>query len=514
MERKLPLVLCILDGWGIRKEKEYNAIALGKTPNYDRFINEYPNSVLDAAGVDVGLPEGQMGNSEVGHPNIGAGRVVKQTLPRINDAVKNDTLKNSKEFLNFVDNVKKASGAVNIFGLLSDGGIHSHINHIIYLAKSVSDNNLNVNLHMVTDGRDTPPKSAITYIDKLEEEIKDYPRIKIATIGGRYYGMDRIKGENWDRIEKAYDAAVLGEDSENTKIYDSAKDVVENSYSQDIADEFIVPAVIKGYDGMKDGDGFLIANFRADRIRKIAACMADPDFNEFNRKKVINISAFLSMAEMSEELNDFYKKLFPSLELKNTFGEVISNAGLTQLRIAETEKYAHVTFFFNGGEETKFKGEDRVLIKSPDVTTYDLKPEMSANEVCDKVVLDIENKKHDVIILNFANPDMVGHTGILDAAIKAVETVDNCIGRLEQAVLNSDGEMLVVADHGNAEIMYDAKKDKPHTAHTTNPVPFILIGNDVKNIELRNGKLSNAAPTMLKLLGVDKPKEMTEDSLF
>ena len=506
--RKKPVLLCILDGWGYNPNTTVNAIETANTPNWHRMLNEYPHGFLNASGNEVGLPEGQMGNSEVGHTNIGAGRVVLQLLGQIEQAIKTDTLKDNKYLIEFIQKVKSQNGDCHLLGLLSDGGVHAHIDHIIALAMALDANNIRTHIHVVTDGRDTPPSSAINYIKEFIEATKNCKNVDIATISGRYYAMDRNK--TWDRTELAYDAIVSA--IAPTKFSDPAK-AIEDSYANNKTDEFIIPTVNASYTGAKDGDGFLIANFRADRVRQIATALADPSFNEFSRKKVVKFSALLGMAEYSEELNKLYSTLFPAIVLKHIFGEEVSNAGLTQLRIAETEKYAHVTFFFNGGEEKVFPGEDRILVPSPAVATYDLKPEMSAYEITDNLERVIAEDKYDAIILNYANGDMVGHTGIMSAAQKAAETIDNCIARLEKAILEKDGAMLIIADHGNCEKMVD-EDGKPFTAHTTNPVYSILVSNDKDIKSLHDGKLADVAPTLLKLLDLPIPEEMTGKPLF
>ena len=508
MTTKKPVVLCILDGWGYNPNKDGNSIELANTPNWHRMLNEYPHALIEASGEFVGLPEGQMGNSEVGHTNIGAGRVVMQLLGMIEQSIKKDTLKDNEYLKEFISNVKNANGSCHIMGLLSDGGVHAHINHIIALAKAVETSGIKVYLHAITDGRDTPPSSAKKYMEEFIEKTKNLKNLEIATISGRYYAMDRNK--TWDRTKLAYEAMVEGKSIEK---YTNPLDAIENSYKNEITDEFIVPSCKEGYDGMNNGDGILIANFRADRVRQIADAFANSEFNNFQRDKVVKFSSLLGMAEYSEELNTFYKTLFPAVSLTNIFGEVIANAGLCQLRIAETEKYAHVTFFFNEDEEKTFPCEERILIPSPSVATYDLKPEMSAYEITDNLERVINEDKFDVIIVNYANGDMVGHTGIQTASQKAAETIDACIARLEKAVLAKHGALLITADHGNVEKMID-ENGKPFTAHTSNPVETILIGcDDVKELKT-GGKLADIAPTLLKILNIEQPKEMTGTPLF
>ena len=507
--RKKPVVLCVMDGWGIPESDKYSAIAKAKVPNYDKFLKEYPNSKLNASGEFVGLPEGQMGNSEVGHTNIGAGRLVLQTLPMINKDVANNTLKDRPVIKDFISKMKSSNKTMHLIGLMSNGGVHSHINHIINITKSFADNGINVNLHFIADGRDVAQKSALTFVETLNNELKNYSNVKIATISGRFYAMDRDK--RWDRIEKAYNAIVLAESEKNFK---TAEEAIENSYANEITDEFIVPATIGDYKGMQDGDGFLFCNFRADRARELTMALGSKDFNDFARKKVIKFAVMGELTEYSEDHAKYLSTIYTPEEIVNSLGEVVSNAGLTQLRIAETEKYAHVTFFFNGGKETVFKGEERVLINSPKVATYDLQPEMSAEAVKNGVIDAINSNKFDLIVINFANPDMVGHTGIMDAAIKACEAVDKCVGEIAEKVKEKDGIMFITADHGNAEKMFDETTGQPFTAHTTNLVPFIMVANDVKNVKLSDGSLCDIAPTILQVMELKQPKEMTGESLI
>ena len=507
--RKKPVVLCIMDGWGIPENDKYSAIAKANVPNYNNFLKEYPHSTLHASGEFVGLPEGQMGNSEVGHTNIGAGRVVLQTLPMINKDVANNTLKDRPVIKDFIAKIQKAKTNMHLIGLMSDGGVHSHINHIINIAKTFADNKINVILHCLLDGRDVAQKSALTYIEMLNEAFKDYLNVQIATVGGRYYGMDRDK--RWDRVEKAYNAIVIAESDEK---FPTAEDAINAAYAKDITDEFIVPSVIADYDGMHDGDGFLFCNFRADRARELTMALGNKDFDGFDRKKIVNFTVMGELTEYSEDHAKYLETVYTPEEIVNSLGEVVSNAGLTQLRIAETEKYAHVTFFFNGGKETVFKGEERKLINSPKVATYDLQPEMSADNVKQGVIEAINSDKFDLIVINFANPDMVGHTGIMDAAIKACEAVDKCVGEIVNKVKEKDGIMFITADHGNAEKMFDETTGQPFTAHTTNLVPFIMVGNNVKNIKLNDGSLCDIAPTILQVMELKQPSEMTGKSLI
>ncbi len=503
-----PLVLCILDGWGHREESNHNAIAQAKTPNFDRFLKDYPHSLLEASALDVGLPEGQMGNSEVGHMNIGAGRIIMQDLPRIDDALQNNKIVHLAEFQHFVQNVKKGTGTVHLVGLLSPGGVHSHQNHIIALAKNFSNEDLTVQLHLFLDGRDTSPNSGKEYLKHLITEISEIPSIHIATIGGRYFGMDRDK--RWDRVVKAYDVIT---EAQGLTIADSLA-YVQANYDSKITDEFIPPVFLQDYQGMQNGDGLFIANFRADRVRQLLSAFVFPNFQDFKRNKIIQFSAKLGMVEYSEALNSECPALFPAIEIHQSLGEVIANADLKQLRIAETEKYAHVTFFFNGGQEAPFPQEDRILIPSPKVATYDLQPEMAAQELTQKLISALQKTPYDLVVANYANTDMVGHSGDLNASIQAVECVDQCLGELEKIILSMNGTLLITADHGNVEQVYDDNLEEVHTAHTMNPVPFLLINKDLSNASLMNGKLSDIAPTILQILGLPQPESMTGKSLL
>lgn len=488
---KKPIVLCILDGFGIGKESDpSNAIARAKMPNYLEILTNYPNSKLDTSGLAVGLPEGQIGNSEVGHITIGAGRVIFQDLPRINNAIKTGGLAKYPVLLDFINNLKKSGKTCHLMGLLSDGGVHSHIDHIMFLASFLKQNGIKVALHAFLDGRDVAQKSAIQYLSLLDPEI-------IKTISGRYYAMDRDK--KWDRIELATDAVLFAK-GDKKKDYQS---LIADSYDENITDEFVKPCVIGNYQGFEEGDGLIFANFRADRARQIS-------------EKIFELKPFIyavSLTEYSEKLNQNYKVLFPSIEIKNSLPEILANQSLTQLRIAETEKYAHVTFFFSCGVEKELKGEKRILIESPKVATYDLKPEMSAKELGQKLNEAIKGKEFDFIVANYANPDMVGHSGELEPSIKACETIDYQLGMLKQSILAVDGMLIISADHGNVESLLD-EDGNPHTAHTTNPVPFILIRNDIDQIKLSDGALSDIAPTILDLMNIDQPPEMTGQSLI
>ncbi|HTZ35692.1 MAG TPA: 2,3-bisphosphoglycerate-independent phosphoglycerate mutase [Stellaceae bacterium] len=505
--RPRPVVLCILDGWGERPDAADNAITQAKTPAWHRLTARWPHSRLEASEHFVGLPDGQMGNSEVGHTNLGAGRVVMQDLPRIDQAVKSGELAKMPALTEFIAKVKKAGGTVHVAGLMSPGGVHSHQGQIAALARIVAEAGVKVAVHAILDGRDTPPKSAKGYLKQFAADTKG-AAVAVATAGGRFYAMDRDK--RWDRVEKAYAALREGK---GEKAADAIA-AVEAGYGRGETDEFVLPTIVGGYKGMQDGDGLLLANFRADRIREIAAALLDQGFSGFKRGRQVKFSAALGLVEYSEQLNRFLATLFPPADLSDTFGEIVAKAGMTQLRIAETEKYAHVTFFFNGGRETVFPGEERILVPSPKVATYDQQPQMSAPEVTDKVVAAIQSGKFDVVVLNYANTDMVGHTGIIAAAEHAVETVDQCLGRLATAVEEAGGTLVITADHGNAEMMRDPETGEPHTAHTTNPVPFIVVNPPVAIRHLDDGRLADVAPTLLALLGLERPAAMTGHSLI
>jgi 2,3-bisphosphoglycerate-independent phosphoglycerate mutase len=505
MQRRRPVMLVIMDGWGWREEARDNAIRQAKTPNFDRLWQTGPHGFLHTSGKDVGLPDGQMGNSEVGHLNIGAGRLVVQDLPRIDSAIAKGEIEGAPALVDLIEKLKASRGRCHLIGLVSPGGVHSHQNHGVALAKILDSAGARVSVHAITDGRDTPPQSAADDIRRLMAALP--PSVRIASVCGRYYAMDRDK--RWDRVERAYKAIV---DADAPRFPD-APAVIADAYANKKFDEFIVPAVVGDYDGMKDGDGVLCFNFRADRVREILTATLDPDFSAFARKRPVRFAAAVGMAQYSEELDKLMGTIFPPQNLAHVLGEVVAAAGRTQLRMAETEKYPHVTYFLNGGREEQYDGEDRIMVPSPKVATYDLQPEMSAPELTDKAVAAINSGKYDLIVLNYANPDMVGHTGSLPAAIKAVETVDAGLGRISEAVQKAGGALLVTADHGNCELMRDPQTGGPHTAHTTNPVPLLLTGAHNRAL-VGEGRLADIAPTLLELMEVPKPQEMTGRSLL
>lgn len=505
-----PTMLIILDGWGLGKEYEGNAIYLADTPNFDRYLKKYPNTKLEASGMAVGLPEGQMGNSEVGHLNIGSGRIVYQELTKITKSIENEEFFNKKEFLQAIDNVKKNKSKLHIMGLLSDGGVHSHNTHLYALLELCRRQSLeDVYIHVFLDGRDVPPTIGKKHLQELEEKITEIGVGHIATVSGRYYAMDR--DNRWERTKLAYEAMVLGKGKKDT----SPIEAVQKSYDEGINDEFVIPTVItqnnKPVATIDSGDSVIFFNFRPDRARQITRAIVDDEFEGFQRGKIVD-TFFVSMTEYDKTIKNVHVAFKPE-KPENTLGEYISNLGFNQLRIAETEKYAHVTFFFNGGREEPYENEDRVLIPSPKVATYDLKPEMSAIEVKNEVLNRLNMNKYHLIILNFANPDMVGHTGVVEAAIKAVEIVDFCLGEIVDLLLKKGGKALITADHGNVEMMIDERDGSPITSHTTNKVPLIMVG-ERENIELREGILADIAPTLLDMMGLKKPKEMTGNSLI
>ncbi len=504
---KRRVVLCILDGFGHREAGPDNAISLAKTPTFDRLYASCPHALLATSGEAVGLPVGQMGNSEVGHMNIGAGRIATQDLPRIDLAIAKGDLAANPHLQDLLAKIKAAGGRLHLLGLLSPGGVHSHQDHIVALARIASDAGIETCIHAFLDGRDTPPKSAKDYLAQVETALSDVPLAHIATIGGRYFAMDRDK--NWERVSRAYDVMVKG----TGESLANAQAVVAQAYKQDQTDEFISPVRIHDYAGMRDGDGLLMANFRADRARQIMTALVDPDFAGFDRGVRPVFSAIGGMVEYSTALNAHVQALFPAIDFADTLGEVVSRAGLRQLRLAETEKFAHVTYFLNGGAEAVFEGEDRILIQSPKVATYDLQPEMSADEVTNKLTSAIDAGTYELIVVNYANGDMVGHTGDLPAAIKAVEVLDHSLGRVLASVERAGAALVITADHGNAEMMRDPQTGAPHTAHTVFDVPVILAGAG-HNRHLVNGRLADVAPTVLELMGLQVPRAMTGHSLI
>ncbi|MEE2999542.1 MAG: 2,3-bisphosphoglycerate-independent phosphoglycerate mutase [Pseudomonadota bacterium] len=502
------IMLCILDGWGERDGGDDNAIHQAHTPNWDRMIGEYPSSRLKASDLDVGLPDGQMGNSEVGHMNLGAGRIVMQDLPLIDQAIQDATLQEIPALVELIMRLKESKGVCHLVGLTSPGGVHSHQNHLIALGEILNNKSIPSKLHAFMDGRDTSPLGGKKFITDIIKKTSKFPNFSIATITGRYWAMDR--DNNWDRTERAYNAIAEAEGLHS----DDPINAIQNSYDNGKTDEFMLPIIIGDYKGINDGDGILMFNFRSDRARQIISCFADPDFCSFKKVRNTNLIAQVTMTEYSSHISQYTSALFPQRELKKILGEVVSEAGLKQLRAAETEKYAHVTFFFNGGREKIFPKEERILVPSPKVETYDQQPEMSALELTNKIVNAIKSEKFDLIIANFANGDMVGHTGIYEAAVKAAETIDDCLKKLEEALIEVGGSMLITADHGNLEQMNDHQNNGPHTAHTLSPVPVIIV-NPPKFVEsLREGVLADVAPTLLQLLELRQPEEMTGTSLI
>ncbi len=498
-------MLMILDGFGYREEIKGNAVKGAKTPNLDKLFKTYPNTLIGASGLDVGLPDGQMGNSEVGHTNIGAGRIVYQELTRITKAVQDGEIFNNEALVSAMENCKENGSALHLAGLLSDGGVHSHNSHLYALLDMAKKYGLEkVYVHAILDGRDVPPDSGLGFVKDLFFKTKEKGIGQIATISGRYYAMDR--DNRWERVEKAYNAIVNGKGVE----FDCGKEAVEASYANGVTDEFVVPVVLNGYEGVKENDSFIFYNFRPDRAREITRTLVDKDFSGFERSRGFIPVKYVCMTQYDAAMPNVDIAFKPQ-SLDNTLGRYLADKGLNQLRIAETEKYAHVTFFFNGGREEPYKNEDRALIPSPKVATYDLQPEMSAYLVTDEVIKRIESGKYDVIVLNFANCDMVGHTGVYEAAVKAVEAVDECVGRVTDAVLKAGGAFLLTADHGNADCMVDSEGN-PFTAHTTNPVPLLMAGCEGS---LRSGGvLADLAPTMLDMLNIEKPEQMTGVSLL
>ncbi|MGO1468887.1 MAG: 2,3-bisphosphoglycerate-independent phosphoglycerate mutase [Tissierella sp.] len=505
---KKPVSLIILDGWGLGKDYPGNAISIGDTPNFDRLMKENPNSTLEASGTAVGLPEGQMGNSEVGHINIGSGRVIFQELPRITNAIEDGSFFKKKEFLSAIENAKKNDGKIHLMGLVSDGGVHSHVKHLYGLLELMKkEDQKDVYVHAIMDGRDVHPRSGKEQIKELESKMEELGVGEIATVSGRYYTMDRDK--RWDRTKLAYDAIVRGKGIKSN----DAVLAVKNSYSEDVTDEFIIPTVIekdgKAVAKIEDGDSVIFFNFRPDRARQITRSIVDTDFDGFDRGEKIN-TFYVTMTNYDKTISHVMVAYTSEAPI-NTLSQYISLNDLNQLKMAETEKYAHVTFFFNGGIEEPYMNEDRVLIPSPKVATYDLQPEMSAEKIKESLIERINMDKYDLIVVNFANPDMVGHTGIIPAVVEGVETVDRCLGEVLEVLNKKGGKTLITADHGNAEELLDDNGDTV-TSHTTNKVPLIYVGQD--KIKLDNGKLSDLAPTLLELMDLEGPEEMTGKSLI
>jgi 2,3-bisphosphoglycerate-independent phosphoglycerate mutase len=505
MQQRRPVMLAVLDGWGWREDAADNAVRQARTPNFYRLWAAGPHAFLRTSGADVGLPDGQMGNSEVGHLNIGAGRVVMQELPRISAAIESGEIERADALVDLIARLKRSGGTCHLIGLVSPGGVHSHQDHGAALARCLDRAGVPVRIHALTDGRDTPPQSAADDLKRLAAALP--ASASVATVCGRYYAMDRDK--RWDRVQRAYEAIVEAEGPR----FPDPQAAIADAYRQGKYDEFIVPAAIGDYQGMRDGDGLLCFNFRADRVREILSAMLEPDFDGFPRRRVVRFAAAVGMAQYSDQLDRHMRTLFSPQTFPNILGEVVASAGRTQLRMAETEKYPHVTYFLNGGREEPFAGEQRIMVPSPKVATYDLQPEMSAPELTAKAVEAIGSGKYDLIVLNYANPDMVGHTGSLPAAIKAVETVDAGLGRIADAIERAGGALLVTADHGNCEMMRDPETGGPHTAHTTNPVPLLLVGGG-SSLSLADGRLADIAPTLLALMDVPKPAEMTGVSLL
>lgn len=505
MPNPKPVVLCILDGWGHRVEPEGNAPLLANTPNFDRVMQENPSAFLTTHGPDVGLPSGQMGNSEVGHTNIGAGRVVAMDLGQIDLAIEDGSFFENTQILDFARTMAESRATAHVIGLCSDGGVHSHQNHLVAAVKALVDKGVDVMVHAITDGRDVAPKSAMEQIEQCDKALRKMD-VNIVTVSGRYFAMDR--DNRWDRVEKAYRAMVKGQ-GENASDWQTA---ISSAYDRGETDEFIAPTVLSGFPGIKDGDGIFFVNFRADRARELLSAIGDAHFDGFDTGNRPVLAKMLGMVEYSEAHSQYMSTAYPKQDIHNTLGQWVAANGLRQFRLAETEKYPHVTFFLNGGKETEEPGEDRYMAQSPKVATYDLQPEMSAGEVADQLVQAIHNQ-YDLIVVNFANPDMVGHTGDLGAAKKACEAVDQGLGRALDALSAANGAMIVTADHGNCEVMIDPETGGAHTAHTTNLVPVVVIG-DAKNRKLKNGRLADLAPTILELMGIEQPPEMTGQSLL
>jgi 2,3-bisphosphoglycerate-independent phosphoglycerate mutase len=507
-KRQRPTVLCILDGWGYRKDSPDNAITRANAPVFRKYWAASPHALLNASEHYVGLPDGQIGNSEVGHMNLGAGRVIYQDLPMIDKVIADGKLADNQALQALIAKLKVTGKTCHVLGLASPGGVHAHQDHMVALAATVANAGIPVAVHGFLDGRDVSPQSSSAQIKKFKADLGKINGVKLATVIGRYYAMDR--DNRWDRVSQAYNLLV---DAKGARAADPVA-AIEASYAAKVHDEFVLPIVFGNYQGMQDGDAVLFANFRADRAREILAALLDPAFAGFPRDRIVNFAAATGMVEYSDHLNQYMTALFPPKKIEDSLGEIMSRAGLRQLRIAETEKYPHVTFFFNGGREQPFTGEERIMVPSPKVATYDLQPEMSARELTDKAVNAIEQGSFDFIVMNYANPDMVGHTGSFAAAVKAVEAIDECLGRLFTAVEKQDGVILLTADHGNCEMMYDSTTDGPHTAHTLDLVPVMLVNAPKGVTKLQDGKLADVAPTLLELMGMTKPTIMDGQSLI
>jgi len=501
-----PVVLCIMDGWGLNPSTTANAVALADTPNFDRVMRDCPNATLTACGEAVGLPDGQIGNSEVGHMNIGAGRVVWMDLPKINKDIASGQFEKNAALGDFASKLEARGGVAHIAGLLSPGGVHSHQDHLVELARVLTGRGLKTVIHAFLDGRDVPPKSALGYLDRFQSDLPE--GAAIASVCGRFYAMDR--DNRWERVSEAYEAICFAKGAS----FDSAQEAVKAAYSSGDTDEFVPASIIGGYGGAQDGDGLIFANFRADRAREILSALLDPHFDDFDLGERPRFAAACGMVEYSERHNDFMDVMYPSEEIKNTLGAYVASKGKTQFRLAETEKYPHVTFFFNGGEEAPNEGETRYMAPSPKVRTYDMQPEMSSGEVTEQLVKAIKSQDYDLIVVNYANPDMVGHTGDLDAAMAACASVDRGVGAAIAALNEVGGAMLLTADHGNCDMMVDPDTGEPHTAHTLNPVPVVLIGGPDEARLRDGGKLADLAPSLLELMGLKQPSEMTGESLL
>lgn len=511
MSTPKPVVLCILDGWGLRAEREANAVALAETPVFDRLAASVPTATLRTSGQDVGLPEGQMGNSEVGHMNIGAGRVVWMDLPRIDKAIAEDDFATRAPFLRFVERLKASGGAAHVMGLASPGGVHSHQRHLAAAAAALAAAGLSVRLHLFLDGRDTAPDIAERCVSEILGLLPPGADIRVASVMGRFFAMDRDR--RWERVERAWTAMALGAEAADVERAADPIAAVRAAAARGETDEFVTPTVIEGHAGIADGDGVFMINFRADRAREILSALVEPEFDGFARPRAPRLAAALGMVEYSEALNRRLEALFPQEKIEDTLGAWVAAHGRTQLRLAETEKYPHVTFFLNGGEERESPGESRHMAPSPKVATYDLAPEMNAAEVTETLTNAIYSQAYDLIVVNYANPDMVGHTGDLKAAIRAVEAVDRGVGEVLKAIEEVGGAMLVTADHGNCEMMIDPETGGPHTAHTTNPVPILLVGGRGARLA-EGGRLADVAPTLLALMDLPQPEAMTGRSLL